>query len=182
MPPRSPSSSSCARSPRYVPSSPPPLLLSSPCPTQSHPTRTNPHTRTRAPQAWAISISATILQNALRTRLPAAFLALIPPGHDIAYSAIPLIPTLAPAPLQAAVRAAFADSMRLVWRVLLAFAGAGLLSVLLQRDVALHGKMDRRWGMKEGKGGKGGKESKEGAAEEGEGEGALDAEIGRAHV
>ena len=76
------------------------------------------------------------------------------------------------------MRAAFADSLRLVWRVLLAFAGAGLLSVLLQRDVALHGKMDRRWGMKEGKGGKGGKggkESKEGAAEEGKGEGALDA-------
>ena len=74
------------------------------------------------------------------------------------------------------MRAAFADSLRLVWRVLLAFAGAGLLSVLLQRDVALHAKMDRRWGMKEGKGGKSG-ESKEGAAEEGEGEGegALDA-------
>ncbi|TFK91205.1 iron permease [Polyporus arcularius HHB13444] len=110
--------------------------------------------------AWAISISATILQNQLRTHLPPAFLAQIPPGHDIAYSAIPIIPTLAQ-PLQAEVRAAFADSIRLIWHVLLAFAAAGLLSVLLQKDVALHSKMDRRWGMKEHK--KGGA----GAAEEG---------------
>ncbi|KAI0720826.1 major facilitator superfamily domain-containing protein [Cerioporus squamosus] len=116
--------------------------------------------------AWAISISATILQNQLRTRLPPAFLARLPPGgHDIAYSAIPIIPTL-PQPLQGEVRAAFADSIRLIWHVLIAFAGAGLLSVLFQRDVALHSKMDKRWGMKEAK------KDGAGAVEEGE-EGAM---------
>ena len=55
------------------------------------------------PQAWSIAISATILQNRLQALLPPAFLARIPPGHDIAYSAIPLIPSLAPA-LRAQVR------------------------------------------------------------------------------
>ncbi|RPD53173.1 Mfs1.1 [Lentinus tigrinus ALCF2SS1-6] len=115
--------------------------------------------------AWAISISATILQNQLHARLPPAFLALIPPGgHDIAYSAIPLIPTLAQ-PLQREVRAAFADSIRLIWHVLIAFAGAGLLSVLLQKDIALHAKMDKRWGMEEGKKGGAGK-AEEGAGGE----------------
>ncbi|KAI0716366.1 iron permease [Earliella scabrosa] len=110
--------------------------------------------------AWSIAISATILQNRLQTLLPPAFLARIPPGHDIAYSAIPLIPSLPPA-LRAQVRAAFADSIRLIWHVLLAFCGAGLLSVGVQRHVALHAKMDERWGL----------EKKSGDAEKGEGKG-----------
>ncbi len=99
-------------------------------------------------QAWAIAISATILQNQLHTHLPPAFRATIPPGHDLAYSAIPAIATL-PRPLQAEVRAAFAAGFRAVWRVLLGFCGAGLLSVVLQKQVALHEEMDERWGMVE---------------------------------
>ncbi|KAJ8454776.1 hypothetical protein ONZ51_g12836 [Trametes cubensis] len=98
--------------------------------------------------AWAIPISATILQNALRTRLPAAFLATIPAGHDLAYSAIPAIPAL-PEPLQREVRDAFAASFRLVWRVMLGLCGVGLLSVALQDHVPLHTKMDERWGLEE---------------------------------
>ena len=121
----------------------------------------SPHPSVR-PQAWSIAISATILQNRLQALLPPAFLARIPPGHDIAYSAIPLIPSLAPA-LRAQVRAAFADSIRLIWHVLLAFCGAGLLSVGVQRHVALHAKMDERWGL----------EKKTGDAEKGEGESAV---------
>ncbi|KAI0739191.1 Mfs1.1 [Daedaleopsis nitida] len=101
--------------------------------------------------AWAIAISATILQNHLHTTLPRAFLAQIPPGHDIAYSAIPLIAAL-PADLQHAVRAAFADSIRLIWYVLLGFCGLGLLSVVFQKHIVLHAKMDNRWGMEERKG------------------------------
>lgn len=34
-----------------------------------------------------------------------------------------------------------------MWRVLLGFCGAGLLSVALQKHVVLHEKMDERWGM-----------------------------------
>ena len=49
------------------------------------------------------------------------------------------------------MRAAFAGALRVVWRVLLAFCGAGLLSVALQRQIALHAKMDDRYGMKERK-------------------------------
>ncbi|KAI0630968.1 iron permease [Trametes polyzona] len=98
--------------------------------------------------AWAIAISATILQNQLRAHLPPAFLATIPPGHDLAYSAIPLIPTLPP-PLQAEVRAAFATGFQAVWRVLLVFCGVGLASVAFQKRIALHEEMDERWGMVE---------------------------------
>ncbi|KAI0332875.1 iron permease [Cubamyces sp. BRFM 1775] len=98
--------------------------------------------------AWAIPISATILQNELRARLPSAFLATIPPGHDLAYSAIPAIPAL-PELLQREVRDAFAESFQLVWRVMLGFCGAGLASVALQKHVPLHTKMDERWGLEE---------------------------------
>ena len=118
------------------------------------------------PQSWSISISATILQNRLAALLPPAFLARIPPGHDISYSAIPLIPAL-PEPLRAEVRAAFADALRLVWWVLLGVCALGLVSVGMQRQVALHAKMDERFGME-------GKEGKDGVAkaeEEGGGSG-----------
>lgn len=97
-------------------------------------------------QAWAVAISGTILQNQLNTHLPPAFRATFPPGSDLAYSAIPAIAALPPS-LQTAVRAAFAAGFRLMWRVLLGFCGAGLLSVALQKHVVLHEKMDERWGM-----------------------------------
>ncbi|KAI0764529.1 iron permease [Trametes elegans] len=100
--------------------------------------------------AWAIAISATILQNQLRARLPAPFLATIPPDHDIAYSAIPAIGPLAE-PLKHEVRAAFSQSFRLVWQVLLGFCAAGILSVGAQKHIALHSKMDDRWGMEKKK-------------------------------
>lgn len=97
-------------------------------------------------QAWAVAISGTILQNQLNTHLSPAFRATFPPGSDLAYSAIPAIAALPPS-LQTAVRAAFAAGFRLMWRVLLGFCGAGLLSVALQKHVVLHEKMDERWGM-----------------------------------
>ncbi|KAH9917681.1 Mfs1.1 [Epithele typhae] len=98
--------------------------------------------------SWAIAISATILQNDLSHKLPPEFIAMVPGGHDLTYSSIPLIPSL-PSPLQEEVRAAFASSLQLVWRVLLAFCAAGTLSVVLQKQIALHSKMDDRWGLKE---------------------------------
>ncbi|KAL1946355.1 hypothetical protein VTO73DRAFT_15482 [Trametes versicolor] len=96
--------------------------------------------------AWAVAISGTILQNQLDAHLPPAFLATFPPRSDLAYSVIPAIAALPPS-LQTAVRAAFAAGFRLMWRVLLGFCGAGLLSVALQKHVVLHEKMDERWGM-----------------------------------
>ncbi|TBU22577.1 MFS general substrate transporter [Dichomitus squalens] len=98
--------------------------------------------------SWGISISATILQNQLQHHLPDAFLQLVPPNHDIAYSSIPIIQTL-PQPLQTEVREAFASSLKLVWQVLLAFCGAGLLSATMQKQIALHDKMDDRWGLEQ---------------------------------
>ncbi|KAH9886043.1 Mfs1.1 [Cubamyces lactineus] len=98
--------------------------------------------------AWASSISATIFQNRLNARLPHAFLALIPAGQDVTYSGIPLIGAL-PAPLQAEVRAAFAESVHLVWYISLGLCAAGFASVVMQKHVPLHAKMDDRFGMKD---------------------------------
>ncbi|KAI9066853.1 Mfs1.1 [Trametes sanguinea] len=63
-------------------------------------------------------------------------------------SGIPLIPSLEQ-PLRDEVRAAFADSVRLVWYISLGLCAAGLVSVAMQKHVPLHAKMDDRFGMKE---------------------------------
>ncbi|KAI0642525.1 major facilitator superfamily domain-containing protein [Trametes meyenii] len=118
-------------------------------------------------QAWASSISATIFQNGVRARLPAAFLARIPPDQDVAYAGIPLIPLIAGEgegegeggeALQREVRAAFAESVRVVWFVALGLCAAGVASVGMMRHVPLHGRMDARFGMR-------GKEEEDGQRE-----------------
>ncbi|KAH7925397.1 iron permease [Leucogyrophana mollusca] len=99
-------------------------------------------------QSWSVSIGATILQNRLRNTLPRDFLAGFAPGVDISYTAIPQLPTL-PSPLQDEARAAFADSLIVLWKVALVVCAVGLLSVFAQKDIPLHQKMDDRWGMEE---------------------------------
>ncbi|CDO76935.1 hypothetical protein BN946_scf185006.g17 [Trametes cinnabarina] len=98
--------------------------------------------------AWASSISGTIFQNRLHSLLPAEFLARLPPDQDVTYSGIPLIPSLEQ-PLQNEVRAAFANSIRLVWYICLGLCAVGFVSVAMQEYVPLHTKMDDRFGMKE---------------------------------
>ena len=68
-------------------------------------------------QTWGIAISASILQNELKRRLPAVFLEQFPEGAEIAYAIIPIIPTLEPE-LQNEVRAAFAESMATIWKAM----------------------------------------------------------------
>ncbi|KAJ7638434.1 hypothetical protein FB45DRAFT_863506 [Roridomyces roridus] len=58
-------------------------------------------------RTWGITISWTILQNMLRRKLPADFVAQFPPGFEIAYAAIPAIKQLEE-PIRTEVRAAFA--------------------------------------------------------------------------
>ncbi|EIW57867.1 Mfs1.1 [Trametes versicolor FP-101664 SS1] len=99
-------------------------------------------------QTWGIAISATILQNELKNRLPPAFVAQFPEGIEIAYAAIPLIPTLEPG-LRAEVQAAFAASMSKVWFATLGFAAAGAATVFLLSEVPMQKYTDDAYALEE---------------------------------
>jgi hypothetical protein len=89
-----------------------------------------------------------VLQNELAKRLPAEFIAGLPSGDGItiAYAAIPRVASLEE-PLRTQVRAAFAESIRVIWLVLVAVSAAGLLSTMLMKDVPMQGKMDEKWAV-----------------------------------
>lgn len=96
-------------------------------------------------QVFGIAIGNTALTNQLRKRLPAAFLA----AHGAsAEAAIPFIQALAE-PLRAQVKGAFADSLRVVWFVMLGISGAGLVSVLAMKSLPLTAETDEKWGLEE---------------------------------
>ncbi|KAJ7254826.1 major facilitator superfamily domain-containing protein [Mycena rebaudengoi] len=101
-------------------------------------------------QTWGITISSTILQNMLKKNLPADFIAQFPSGFEIAYAAIPYINRL-PEPLRAEVRAAFADSMAVIWQVMIGMAGLGLLLSLLMAEVPMTSAVDENFGLVEEK-------------------------------
>ncbi|KAI9066141.1 MFS general substrate transporter [Trametes sanguinea] len=103
-------------------------------------------------QTWGISITASILQNELKRRLPAEFVAQFPAGVEIAYAAIPAIRTL-PEPLKTEVRVAFASAMSVVWKAMIGFSGAGFLTLFLLREVPMQKHTDETYGLKvEGRG------------------------------
>ncbi|KAJ6542004.1 MFS general substrate transporter [Mycena vulgaris] len=97
---------------------------------------------------WGLTIGGTILDNQLKRRLPAAFLARAPGAAAVAYALIPQIPGLAPAERDA-VQSAFAVSLAGVWAALLALAGVGLLASLFMEGLPLHTKLDGRWALRE---------------------------------
>lgn len=103
-----------------------------------------------ASQAWGIAISATVLQNQLLQKLPAQVLGDLPSSSHAAliYGIIPKIGALAPE-LQRATQQAFVDSMRLVWIVMVAISGAGILTVIFIREFPLNKTTDKNWGLKE---------------------------------
>lgn len=91
----------------------------------------------------------------MKRKLPSEFLEQVTGGADssnleLAYAVIPVIPTLSE-PLKTQVRVAFAESLRLIWFVLLGVAGAGVLSLLLMREQEMADMTDDQWGMKEQK-------------------------------
>ena len=94
-----------------------------------------------------------MLQTQLSHRLPADFVQHFPGGVAIAYSAIPVIPTL-DEPLRTQVRVAFADSIRVIWLVLIGIAALGLLSSVFMKGLPLHTQVDESWGIDEEKQGK----------------------------
>ncbi|KAF7357230.1 MFS domain-containing protein [Mycena sanguinolenta] len=99
-------------------------------------------------QTWGITISSTILQNMLKKKLPAAFVSQFPPNLEIAYAAIPLIRQLEE-PLRTQVRAAFADSMAVIWQTMIGFAGLGLIMSLLMKEVPMATTVDETYALKE---------------------------------
>ncbi|KAF8584813.1 iron permease [Ramaria rubella] len=101
-------------------------------------------------QTWGITICATILQNQLKTRLPQSFSTQFPQGVEIAYAAIPLIPSLEE-PLRTEVRQAFAASMSIIWKTMIGLAGGGFLSVFMLREIAMHQVTDENFTLKEEK-------------------------------
>ncbi|OSC98500.1 MFS multidrug transporter [Trametes coccinea BRFM310] len=95
---------------------------------------------------WGVTISAAILQNELKRRLPAAFLQQFPDGVEIAYAIIPLIPNLEE-PLHSEVRKAFAKSMATIWKALAGISAAGFVATFLLREVPMQTYTDEKFGL-----------------------------------
>ncbi|KAJ6515486.1 iron permease [Mycena sanguinolenta] len=99
-------------------------------------------------QTWGITISSTILQNMLKKKLPADFVAQFPAGFEIAYAAIPAIKQLEE-PLKKQVQAAFADSMAVIWQVMIGISGLGFLFCLLMAELPMSTSVDESYALKE---------------------------------
>ncbi|KAI0045564.1 MFS general substrate transporter [Auriscalpium vulgare] len=97
---------------------------------------------------WGVTLGGAVLQNQLKHNLPPAYLAKFPQGADLAFAAIPSIPTL-PEPLKSEVRKAFADALRVVWEVLAGVTGVGIISSLFMKHYTLHTMVDEDFGRKE---------------------------------
>ncbi|KAJ7598373.1 iron permease [Mycena floridula] len=99
-------------------------------------------------QTFGITISSTVLQNELTKSLPTVFVSQFPDGAQIAYAAIPVIKDL-PEPLRSEVRVAFATSMATIWKVMIAVAGVGLLSVAFLKEITMVTHTDENFGLLE---------------------------------
>ncbi|KAI0291121.1 major facilitator superfamily domain-containing protein [Russula brevipes] len=97
---------------------------------------------------WGVTAGGAILQNELKKKLPAAFLAQFPQGVEIAFATIPIIPSLGQ-PLKDQVRDTFADALKVVWQVVLGIAIAGFLCSLGMRQLELHTEIDEDWGRQD---------------------------------
>ncbi|KAI0826235.1 iron permease [Irpex lacteus] len=99
-------------------------------------------------QTWGITIAGTILQNELTKRLPSDFVAQFPGGSEIAFAAIPVIGDL-PEPLRTQVREAFAASLSIIWKAMIGISGAGLLSLLLLKEIPMNTEVNEKYGLHE---------------------------------
>jgi len=71
-----------------------------------------------------------------------------PLGSAIAYKIIPLIPGLEE-PLKTEVQNAFANSLRVVWQVMIGVGALGLIASLGMEHLPLHTSLDKNWGITE---------------------------------
>lgn len=81
----------------------------------------------------------------LEKKLPADFVAQFPADFEIAYTAIPAIRGLEE-PLRKEVQAAFAESMAVIWQVMM---GLGFLLSLLMAEVPLGTTVNASYALKE---------------------------------
>lgn len=88
------------------------------------------------------------MQTQLGKKLPADFIEKFPGGVAIAYSAIPIIPSL-PEPFRSEVRKAFADSLAVIWQVMIGVGAIGLLSCFFMKALPLHTSVDEKWGIEQ---------------------------------
>ncbi|KAJ7104120.1 Mfs1.2 [Mycena belliarum] len=112
------------------------------------------------PQVWGVTITGTIIQNGLKSRLPQSLLAQNSGNAELIYAIIPRVSTL-DEPLKTLVRKAFGETLQVVWRIHIGAAGCGLLASLAMKPLPLHTERDKRWEMEGASGGL--KESKEDA-------------------
>ncbi|GAA5882584.1 hypothetical protein JCM3774_002731 [Rhodotorula dairenensis] len=99
-------------------------------------------------QVFGISIGTTVLGNQLSKHLPADFAASLGKGEG-AIAAIPYIKDL-DEPLRTAVRAAFADSLKVVWQTCIGLSGLGLVLSLFIKNMPLATSTDEEnWGLRE---------------------------------
>ncbi|QRV88142.1 major facilitator superfamily transporter [Ceratobasidium sp. AG-Ba] len=97
---------------------------------------------------YGVAIGSSVLQTELSRRLPVEFSAQFPGGSDIAFAAIPFIGGLNE-PLRSQVRAAFADALGVLWKVLIGISGMGFLSVLLMKEIEMNTETDDKWAMEQ---------------------------------
>ena len=76
--------------------------------------------------------------------MPSSFLQQFPEGVQIAFAAIPLIPTLNE-PFKRDVQDTFAEALEVVWQTVLGIAFAGFLGSLGMRQLTLHTQIDEEW-------------------------------------
>jgi hypothetical protein len=77
--------------------------------------------------------------------LPASFIAEFPQGVNIAFSSIPVIPTLSSS-LRDEVRNTFGEALKVVWQTLFGISIIGFLFCLGMRQLELHSEIDKDWG------------------------------------
>ncbi|KAJ7759151.1 major facilitator superfamily domain-containing protein [Mycena metata] len=101
-------------------------------------------------QIWGITVGGAVLQNVLQRRAPGSLPCISSSTGNLAYSIIPCVATL-PEPFKSKVRAAFAEALRVVWRIMIGIAGAGLLCSLFMKSLPLHTTKDENWALQDRK-------------------------------
>lgn len=86
------------------------------------------------------------MQNELKRSLPASFIALLPPHQDLAYAAIPVLQTLSPAERKQIIQV-YAAALRVIWRIMVVVAVAGLVSCIGMREIRMTDEMDARFAL-----------------------------------
>ncbi len=107
-----------------------------------------------------MTIGSAVLQNELQRRLSRTlpeFFEANPGGVTIAYALIPSIRSMDDS-LRSSVQTAFAESLKVLWEVLIGVAALGGLASLLMRGLPLHSYTDEKWAVMEKSGGTSDKE------------------------